>query len=407
MILKKNAMILMAIFGFASALIAREDPFTPVVAPKDSIRPYYGETRVFDSAQIELPSSARLIKKIEVTFQNIDGSLQTRSIAVRGRIDWRMPLIISQVLNKNQITQSKNTTKTPPKATTPKKAESSATIEPNPKENKENIADSRIDSRAISSDNLPKSSESKETIIRESVDSAREMRIAGSAVADSQVLDSPTQQSQTAQNTDSQTLDSPPNTPQIAQEKPQNISTNPPQKTQEKQNKINTKQIPAKKSRQRPIAQEQNLSQDLELDIETRLSQIDLQILEQDLPQDSPSDMQDLAQNLPQKAQDSQRNNAKKHLKYLPYSIDNNVIFIRYNGNLIRHYIMQNPYRIVMDFEINTSDYRKNIYNINAPYFKRLRYGLHTNFLRMVLELDGSYVYDLEKRGDGVKINVK
>ena len=68
---------------------------------------------------------------------------------------------------------------------------------------------------------------------------------------------------------------------------------------------------------------------------------------------------------------------------------------------------MQNPYRIVLDFEINKKYYKKNRYIINQPYFKRLRYGLHTSFLRIVLELDGNYVYELEKRADGVKINVK
>lgn len=154
----------MAVCSVFSLSIAREDPFTPVVVPKDSIRPYYGETSVFDSAQIEFPSSARLIKKIEVTFQNIDGSIQTRSVAVRGRIDWRMPLLISQVLNKNQITQIKNIdNKTPPPNSKPKKT-------------------------MVKSVDIPIDNESKETIKRESKDSAREMRISGDSLSDSQGL---------------------------------------------------------------------------------------------------------------------------------------------------------------------------------------------------------------------------
>lgn len=294
----------MAVCGVFSISIAREDPFTPVVVPKDSIRPYYGETSVFDSAQIEFPSSARLIKKIEVTFQNIDGSIQTRSVAVRGRIDWRMPLLISQVLNKNQITQIKNIdNKTPPPSSKPKKT-------------------------MVKSVGIPIDNESKETIKRESKDSAREMRISGDSLSDSQGL----------ANADS---------PKIAQVKDS-------------------------------TAQVRIISKPREIDSAQNVAK-------------------SVSKSTPRKSQS----------KSVPYSVNGNSIFISYAGGLKRHYIMQNPYRIVMDFEINKKYYKKNSYRIDKPYFKRLRYGLHTHFLRIVLELDGSYVYTLEKHTDGVTINVQ
>ena len=305
----------MVVCGALSLSIAREDPFTPVVVPKDSIRPYYGETSVFDSAQIEFPSSARLIKKIEVTFQNIDGSIQTRSVAARGRIDWRMPLLISQVLNKNQIAQIRNIdNKTPPPSPKPKKTMVKAVDIP-----------LEVD-------------ESKETITRESADSARAMRIAGNTAtsqAQDSSIDSPKANLPKA---DSPKIDSQKDsTPQVRiLSKPRKIATD--------------------------SAQDSTKS----------------------TPRQSPS------QN-----------------KSAPYSVNGNSIFISYAGGLKRHYIMQNPYRIVMDFEINKKYYKKNSYRINQPYFKRLRYGLHTHFLRIVLELDGSYVYNLEKLADGVRINVQ
>lgn len=243
--------------GFLSLCIARNDPFTPVIVPKDSIRPYYGESSVFDTAQIEFPSTARLIKKIEITFQNIDGSIETKSLAVSGRIDWRMPLLISQVLNKNQ-------------------------------------------SYAISS------------------------------------IDNKT----------------PPPSPANNIVKDINI---PVDKVESKQpKKADTKTITDKK-----------------------------------------------------KADSTKNANIKKSAKFTPYKINGNSIFISYVGELKRHFIMQNPYRIVLDLEINKNYYKRNRYTLNAPYFKRLKYGLHTNFLRIVLELDGSYVYKLEKLPDGIKINVE
>lgn len=249
--------------GFLSLCIARNDPFTPVIVPKDSIRPYYGESSVFDTAQIEFPSTARLIKKIEITFQNIDGSIETKSLAVSGRIDWRMPLLISQVLNKNQ-------------------------------------------SYAISS------------------------------------IDNKT----------------PPPSPANNIVKDINI---PVDKVESKQpKKADTKKITDKKKA------------------------------------DSTK-----------KADSAKNANIKKSAKFTPYKINGNSIFISYVGELKRHFIMQNPYRIVLDLEINKNYYKRNRYTLNAPYFKRLKYGLHTNFLRIVLELDGNYVYKLEKLPDGIKINVE
>lgn len=309
----------MVVCGALSLSIAREDPFTPVVVPKDSIRPYYGETSVFDSAQIEFPSSARLIKKIEVTFQNIDGSIQTRSVAARGRIDWRMPLLISQVLNKNQIAQIRNIdNKTPPPSPKPKKTMVKAVDIP-----------LEVD-------------KSKETITRESADSARAMRIAGNT-ATSQTQDS----SIDAPKANLPKVDS----PKIYSQKDSTKDSTPQVRILSKPRKITTDS--AKDSAK-------------------------------STPRQSPSPS-----------------------KSVPYSVNGNSIFISYGGGLKRHYIMQNPYRIVMDFEINKKYYKKNSYRINQPYFKRLRYGLHTHFLRIVLELDGSYVYNLEKLADGVRINVQ
>lgn len=328
----------MAIFGIFSILGAREDPFTPVVVPKDSIRPYYGETSVFDMAQIEFPSSARLIKKIEVTFQNIDGSIQTRSVAARGRIDWRMPLLISQVLNKNQIARVRNIdNKTPPTSPKPAKTMVKAVdipIKESPKpptKTSEAIETPKLpieskESQEVIADSLTiKSQEStiksKETIVRESEDSAREMRISGNTIANSNKM-----------------VDSK-NTPKIAftpQSKPQ------------------------------------------------------VQILSKPRQVDSTSSV-----------------TKNPHPKKVPYIVNGNSIFISYVGTLKRHYIMQNPYRIVMDFTINKNFYKRNSYRIDEPYFKRLRYGLHETFLRIVLELDGNYVYTLEKHSDGVRIDVK
>lgn len=272
--MKNVAVIFLAIMSFVGLLCAREDPFTPMITPKDSIRPYYGETSIFDKAQIEFPSSARLIKKIEVTFQNIDGSIQTKSIAVRGRIDWRTPLLISQVLNKSQIAKVQNTDTIPPH-----------------KPAKTMVKAIDIPSKSQSSNIKDEPKDSNKTSIKEAPTSTQNILDSNKSTPDSATKATQKSQSQTG--------------------------------------------------------------------------------------------------------------------KFSAYKVDGKSIFIAYQGNLKKHYIMQNPYRIVMNFEINKKYYKKNSYNINAPYFTRLRYGLHTHFLRIVLELDGNYVYNLEKLVGGVRINVE
>ena len=187
------------LFIFAGILFGRENPFDPIVEPKDSIRPYYGETSVFDKAQITLPSSARLIKNIEITYQNIDGSIEKKNIDVSGRIDWRMPLTISQILQEN-------------------------------------------------TDKITK-------------------------------------------------------------------------------------------------------TQDI--------------------------------------------------------TIENNQLSLKYEGKLLRDFIMKEPDRIVLDFDKNLKHYKTNKIILNKPYFKAIKYGLHDHFLRIVVELDGSYIYHIKQMQDGIILNVQ
>lgn len=184
-------------FLFFIISLEGRDPFDPLIIPEDSKRPYYGEKNFFSSADIALPSTARLIKKVEITYQNIDGSIDSVYLNLNGKIDWRSPLNLSHSPLKK----------------------------------------------------------------------------------------------------------SPPSTSKW-------------------------------------------------------------------------------------------------------YYINDNNIYIQYMGALQRDFIMQNPYRIVLDFDINMKYLRKKI-NLNNKYFKSIRYGLHDNFIRVVVELSGDYVYSLRKDKNGVNINVK
>lgn len=187
------------IFIFVNILIARDDPFTPNIAPYNKKLPYYGIDSVFNSIDITLPSSARLIKKVDITYQNIDGSIEIKSVPLSGKIYWQYPLRLSQIKNDNRS------------------------------------------------------------------QSARGNR----------------------------------------------------------------------------------------------------------------------------------------------YIINDNTIKIFYKGQLKRHFPMVNPDRIVLDFDINMSFYKKNPINLNTKYFSKIKYGLHDSFLRIVLQTNGRYIYDIKKDKDGLLISVK
>ena len=50
----------------------------------------------FTSESVQLPSNARELKSVSLTFQNIDGTTSTRNIKVDKTIDWHYPITITQ-----------------------------------------------------------------------------------------------------------------------------------------------------------------------------------------------------------------------------------------------------------------------------------------------------------------------
>lgn len=73
---------------------------------------------------------------------------------------------------------------------------------------------------------------------------------------------------------------------------------------------------------------------------------------------------------------------------------------------LIRHFLMAEPHRIVLDFQRDATikPYTKtNPNNI----FSKIRVGNHSGYYRVVIELDGYYRYALEDVADGCLIKLK
>ncbi|MDO7253682.1 AMIN domain-containing protein [Helicobacter cappadocius] len=91
--MKKNLII----FFIFYALIGRENPFEPVVNPKDSSENSIQDSKgYFEAFDFKLPTTARILKSVSVTYQNIDGSIDTKTFNIDKSIDWHYPLSLSQ-----------------------------------------------------------------------------------------------------------------------------------------------------------------------------------------------------------------------------------------------------------------------------------------------------------------------
>jgi len=80
------------------SLFARDNPFFPT-DPNDIELTTSNRIEVlqpFSTQNISLPNSARAIKAITITYQNLDGSISNETLEVNNKIDWHKPFIISQ-----------------------------------------------------------------------------------------------------------------------------------------------------------------------------------------------------------------------------------------------------------------------------------------------------------------------
>ncbi len=78
------------------------NPFESVITPKQSGQiSNPPKLDLFTKTTLNLPSSARKIKKIALSYQNLDGSISTMEQELDGNIDWHFPLVLIQEVQAN------------------------------------------------------------------------------------------------------------------------------------------------------------------------------------------------------------------------------------------------------------------------------------------------------------------
>jgi hypothetical protein len=95
------------LFLLSMALLhARENPFFPASGEQDI--PFTTnltkELEPLKRATITLPAQARVLQNVTVSFKNLDGSIESKSIDLNHAVDWHLPLFISQSYAKEQQT---------------------------------------------------------------------------------------------------------------------------------------------------------------------------------------------------------------------------------------------------------------------------------------------------------------
>jgi len=79
-------------------LLGRDNPFfpsdptkrqTPTTNRVENLKPFTTQT-------LSLPNSARAIKKISITYINLDGSVSNEELELNNAIDWHQPFVVSQ-----------------------------------------------------------------------------------------------------------------------------------------------------------------------------------------------------------------------------------------------------------------------------------------------------------------------
>ena len=102
--MRKYILWICALAMVALHLHARENPFEPIIRPKeDNITPKNAKDP-FTELDFKLPSNARILKSITITYQKIDGSIEEKTIPIDESIDWHYPLLLTQkgaILNED------------------------------------------------------------------------------------------------------------------------------------------------------------------------------------------------------------------------------------------------------------------------------------------------------------------
>ena len=94
---------------------------------------------------------------------------------------------------------------------------------------------------------------------------------------------------------------------------------------------------------------------------------------------------------------------AIKNAKF--YTLDKKLKIVTKN-KMIRHFLMKNPNRIIVDFK-SKEKFNYYVKNISKGIFAKIKIGSHPKHYRVVVELNKKYNYKIKKISDGYTVDFK
>ncbi len=108
----------------------------------------------------------------------------------------------------------------------------------------------------------------------------------------------------------------------------------------------------------------------------------------------------------------TKNNSFKKSMKkfgykgFISFKISKNRIYIITKDSKIRDFMVDKPYKVVVDFKRDTNFLTKT-FRVSLPPFVSVVLGNHDKYYRVAIELDGQYLYNIKKLKDGYIITLK
>ncbi len=99
----------------------------------------------------------------------------------------------------------------------------------------------------------------------------------------------------------------------------------------------------------------------------------------------------------PTKQKESKKYTQLYNLGFITFYKKDKELRVATTDKLIRDFLLTEPHRIVMDFARDVS-MKSKVKKLQGRYFKKITFGVHKDYYRVVIELDGFYRYKKEKR---------
>jgi len=110
--------------------------------------------------------------------------------------------------------------------------------------------------------------------------------------------------------------------------------------------------------------------------------------------------------NVPEEAVEKTKFEQIGSIKYVTFYASGKELKLITQDKILRHFLMVEPHRIVIDFQRDTT--LKAYTKVNSKYvFNKIRIGNHNKYYRAVIELDGLYTYSMQTIDDGYLFTVR